>query len=196
MTSADHEHPDLESCLDAALKLLRQSQELNQALLREQQRVLRRIRRQVAGAVVTALIAVVSVAMATGSQQLASGGGGAVSQVGPDRAQLLAMLSDQERAKLEQFETRVQWLSAYMKSNPDFDAGAAVALFLSEVAQNMEAVPKMHSEMQVMNARMAAVPAIVAEMQAINAKMAVMTGAMDSTMGRAGRMFPWMPFSP
>jgi hypothetical protein len=28
------------------------------------------------------------------------------------------------------------------------------------------------------------------------AKMHVITASMDSTMGRAGRMMPWMPFSP
>jgi hypothetical protein len=80
-----------------------------------------------------------------------------------------------------------------MTHSPDYYAGAAVALFLSEVAEGMDAVPKMHREMQVMNSRMAAVPAMVVERQAINSKLAVMTGAIDATMGCAGRM---MPFSP
>ncbi len=95
-----------------------------------------------------------------------------------------------------EFEPEVQWLRAYMKSSPGFDPGAAVALFLPQVADNMEAVPRMRGEMRVMNARMTTVPAMVAEMQAINAKLAMITGAMDSTMGRAGRMSPWIPFAP
>ena len=44
-----------------------------------------------------------------------------------------------------------------------------------------------------MNTRMAALAAIVLEMQAINAKLAVIATAMDSTMGRTGRMLPsWL----
>ena len=179
--------------LSQALDLLRESQAMNQRLLADQSRLARSLRYQYAGILAVVFALLVSVAMATGAppDSAMAGAGGMA-----DREALLAMLGDQERQRMEEFESQVQWLSAYMKSSPDFDPGAAVALFLSQVAGNMDAVPKMHSEMQAMNARMAAVPAMVVEMQAINAKLAVMTGAMDSTMGRAGRMFPWMPFSP
>jgi hypothetical protein len=196
MPNTDHERAEAQSDLTQALDLLRQSQEMNRVLAHRTQRLQRRMRRQILGVLIIGLIAVVSVAMATSGQQFGKGASDVVSPASPDRERLLAMLSDEQRADIEHFEAKLQWLSAYMKSSSDFDAGAAVALFLSELAQDMTAVPKMHSEMQIMNTRMAAVPAIVAEMQAINAKMAVMTGAMDSTMGRAGRMFPWMPFSP
>jgi hypothetical protein len=47
-----------------------------------------------------------------------------------------------------------------------------------------------------MTGQMAAMPAIAAELAQIGAQMRVITAAMDSTMGRAGRMIPWMPFSP
>ena len=79
--------------------------------------------------------------------------------------------------------------------NVEHDPAAAVALFLSRMTTSVSAVPDMHREMQVMNTHMSAMPAIVAEMHAINAKLSVMTAAMDSTMGRTGRMAPWMPFS-
>jgi hypothetical protein len=112
------------------------------------------------------------------------------------RQDLLATLPADKRRQVEDFAGQVQWLSAFMHASPDFDAGAAVALFLSMMVRDIGAVPGMYQEMQVMNARMAAVPAMAAELQGINAKMSVITGAMDSTMGRAGRMMPWMPFSP
>ena len=112
------------------------------------------------------------------------------------REALLSALPADKRKQVEEFSGQVQWLSEFMRASPDFDAGAAVALFLSMMARDVGAVPGMYQEMQVMNARMAAVPAMAAELQGINAKMSVMTSAMDSTMGRAGRMLPWMPFSP
>jgi hypothetical protein len=193
MSPTNDNAPSKEAELVHAMDLLRQSRETVQVLAREQQR----LRRQVGLILVTALLAVVSVAMATISepqpvnvQSVPSAASAA------EREALLSMLSAGERARIDEFEKQVQWMSSYMKSSAEFDAGAAVALFLSRVADNMSSIPKMHQEMQVMNSRMAAVPAIVAEMQAINAKLTVMTGAMDSTMGRAGRMFPWMPFSP
>ena len=116
--------------------------------------------------------------------------------LGARREALLSALPADKRRQVEEFAGQVQWLSEFMRASPDFDAGAAVALFLSMMARDVGAVPGMYQEMQVMNARMAAVPAMAAELQGINAKMSVMTSAMDSTMGRAGRMMPWMPFSP
>jgi hypothetical protein len=112
------------------------------------------------------------------------------------REALLSALPADKRKQVEEFSGQVQWLTEFMRASPDFDAGAAVALFLSMMVRDISAVPGMYQEMQVMNARMAAVPAMAAELQGINAKMSVMTSAMDSTMGRAGRMMPWMPFSP
>ena len=97
---------------------------------------------------------------------------------------------------MQEFEESVTWLSQYMRSMDRFDPAAAVALFLSKMTTSVSAVPDMHHEMRVMNTHMSAMPAIVAEMRAINAKLSVMTAAMDSTMGRSGRMAPWMPFSP
>ena len=112
------------------------------------------------------------------------------------RQTLLAQLPADQRQEISDFAAKVQWLSEFMRASPEFDAGAAVALFLSMMVRDISSVPGMYQEMQVMNARMAAVPAMAAELQGINAKMSVMTSAMDSTMGRAGRMMPWMPFSP
>lgn len=96
-----------------------------------------------------------------------------------------------QRARIEEFEQQVVWLSQYMRSSSEFDAGAAIALFLANMSRSMDSVPKMHAEMQVMNAKMNALPVLANEVASINAKMAVMAANMDSTMGRAGRMMPW-----
>ncbi|MCU0972094.1 MAG: hypothetical protein MUF57_10025 [Gammaproteobacteria bacterium] len=107
------------------------------------------------------------------------------------REQLLAALPAGDRARIQDFEQKVAWVSQYMRSSPQFDAGAAIALFLGDMAKAMEAVPQMHAEMQVMNARMNALPFMANEVAGMNAKMGVMAADMDSTMGRAGRMMPW-----
>jgi hypothetical protein len=192
MSRNDAPPPATEREFGLALRILDRLQQRQDALAAENRRLARRMRLHVAAVIVVCSVLVVSVAVATTAQQQAAPAAAATAE----RDALLAMLSEEERKNLADFEARIHWLSSYMKHNPDFNAGAAVALFLSEVADGMAAVPKMHREMQVMNTRMAAVPAMVVEMQAINSKLAVMTGAMDSTMGRAGRMMPWMPFSP
>jgi hypothetical protein len=110
---------------------------------------------------------------------------------GPTREQLAAALPPGDRARLEEFEQKVAWLSQYMRASPQFDAGAVIALFLSEMAKAMESVPRMHAEMQAMNAKMNAMPVLANELAGMNAKMGVVAANMDSTMGRAGRMMPW-----
>jgi hypothetical protein len=109
----------------------------------------------------------------------------------PTREQLMAMLPADERARLEEFEQKAAWVSQYTRASPQFDAGAAIALFLGNMAKAMESVPKMHAEMQVMNGKMNALPFLANEVAGMNAKMGVMAADMDSTMGRAGRMMPW-----
>ena len=124
------------------------------------------------------------------------GSGAAKSQIpsaaqAPTREQLMAMLPAEERARLQDFEQKVSWVSQYTRSSPQFDAGAAIALLLSDMVKSMDAVPRMHAEMQVMNGKMNALPFLANEVAGMNAKMGVMTADMDSTLGRAGRMMPW-----
>jgi hypothetical protein len=107
------------------------------------------------------------------------------------RDQLVAMLSAEDRARLLEFEQKVSWVSQYTRSSPQFDAGAAIALLLSDMVKSMDAVPRMHAEMQAMNVKMNALPFLANEVAGMNAKMGVMTADMDSTLGRAGRMMPW-----
>lgn len=112
------------------------------------------------------------------------------------RAELIAMLPAEKQRELESFEREVVWLSAYMHTWEQGQAGAVVALMLFKMAQSMSTMPSMEQQMRTMSGQMGALPAIVAELAQINAKMSVITASMDSTMGRAGRMMPWMPFAP
>ena len=128
------------------------------------------------------------------SQQLSS-------SMGPDeraarRAQLLALLPADKQHQLESFEREVAWVTGYMQTWDQGQAGAVVAMMLFKMAQSMNTMPSMEQQMRTMSGQMGALPAIVAELAQINAKMHVITATMDSTMGRAGRMMPWMPFSP
>ena len=121
-------------------------------------------------------------------------------QIEAKQAQLKAQLSEEQRRELEEFEIRVRWLSQYMQTWDENQAGAVVALMLHRVAENMDSVPKMHEEMIAMNSLMRSLPVMTTEMQRMSANIAVMTANMgvmtrdmDSTMGRMGRMMPWMP---
>ena len=111
-------------------------------------------------------------------------------------AELLSMLPADKQRELVAFEREVDWLTRYMQTWDEGKAGAVVAIMLFRMAQSMDTMPSMEQQMRTMSTQMSALPAIVAELNQINAKMHVITTTMDSTMGRAGRMMPWMPFSP
>ena len=112
------------------------------------------------------------------------------------RAELLAMLPADKQHQLESFEREVAWVTRYMQTWDQGQAGAVIAMMLFKMGQSMSTMPSMDQQMRTMSGQMGSLPAIVAELAQINAKMAVITASMDSTMGRAGRMMPWMPFSP
>ena len=112
------------------------------------------------------------------------------------RAELIAMLPADKQRELATFEQEVDWVNGYMQTWDQGKAGAMVAMMLFRMAHSMDTMPSMEQQMRTMSGQMGALPAIVAELNQINAKMHVITAAMDSTMGRTGRMMPWMPFSP
>ena len=114
------------------------------------------------------------------------------------RKALIAQLPEGKRQEIEEFQQRVEWVSQYMQTWDEGQAGAVVALMLSRIGDNMDAVPKMHQEMKTMNSLMKSMPIVAVEMQRMNANisvitanMGVMTHNMDSTMGRMGRWAPW-----
>jgi hypothetical protein len=114
------------------------------------------------------------------------------------RKALIAQLPEEKQQKMEEFQQQVDWINQYMQTWDEEQAGAVVALMLSRIGDNMNAVPKMHQEMKTMNSLMKSMPIVAIEMQRMNtnmslitAHMGVMTHNMDSTMGRMGRWMPW-----
>jgi hypothetical protein len=114
------------------------------------------------------------------------------------RSALKQSLPAEAQDELAQFEQQVEWISQYMQTWDERQAGAVVALMLSRIGQNMNAMPQIHHEMQTMTSLMQGMPVVAAEMQRMSANIAVMTanvGIMsrniDSTMGRMGRAMPW-----
>ncbi len=112
------------------------------------------------------------------------------------RRELIAMLPEEQRRELEKFTQQAEWLDQYMHTWEPEQAGAMVALMLFRMTKTMDTLPEMERNMRIMSGQMASLPAIVGELNQINAKMSVITTNLDSTMGRAGRMMPWMPFAP
>ncbi len=112
------------------------------------------------------------------------------------RRELMAMLPEEQRQELEKFAQQAEWLDQYMHTWEPDQAGALVALMLFRMTKTMDTLPEMERNMRIMSGQMAALPAIVGELNLINTKMSVITTNLDSTMGRAGRMMPWMPFAP
>jgi prefoldin subunit 5 len=55
----------------------------------------------------------------------------------------------------------------------------------------MQALPVLTTEVQAMNAKMGALPMMANDVQGMHAQISIMAAGMDSTMGRAGRMFPF-----
>ena len=117
------------------------------------------------------------------------------------RAVLVEQLPEEKKQRLKIFEQEVTWINQYLKTWDEGMEGAVVALMLSNMAQSMEAVPKMYEQMEVMSSLMNAMPVVATEMQHMNANisvitanMGVMTHNMDSTMGRMGRSMPWVPW--
>ncbi|NJO16662.1 MAG: hypothetical protein HC877_13230 [Thioploca sp.] len=69
--------------------------------------------------------------------------------------------------------------------------GIASLNILGEIQQALRAVPKMDTSMKYMNANM---EDMNTHMYYMMKNMGVMTHDMDSTLGRAGRNMPWMPW--
>jgi len=88
-----------------------------------------------------------------------------------------------------------------------FDPTHAVAVILYDMKEMLEAVPRMAedtrtmsadmhqmmTDMHQMNQKISAVPVMATEMQSMNVKIGILAHGVDSTLGRTGRMMPWMP---
>lgn len=135
------------------------------------------------------------------------------------RQQLIEGLTPEQRVHVERFEQQHKWIADYIQANPEFNAGAAIAVFLSDMTNSVRVMPDMlteiremkrevkvmSAEVQTMDDQMKSIPVISAELQTMNQMMQVLTNDVhgmhlqmyqmsediDSTMGEAGRMMPW-----
>ena len=57
--------------------------------------------------------------------------------------------------------------------------------------EKMQSLPVLTTEVQAMNVKMGALPMLATDVQGMHAQISIMAAGMDSTMGRAGRMFPF-----
>lgn len=103
----------------------------------------------------------------------------------------------QEKAKFDHMIANVR---ADLNKAEKFDPLHSVAILLKDMRDMLEAVPRMADNMDTMNTamtemnhKMGAMPAMAVDMHQMNGKMGVMSYGVDSTMGRMGRMMPWMP---
>jgi hypothetical protein len=103
-------------------------------------------------------------------------------------------LTPQEQAKLAEFRQRLAKARTVLAGMSQEDAGAAMALFLADVADSLTFMPRIHAEMQVMNHRMSAMPVMAMEMHELSGKIGLMTAGIDSSMGRMGRWMSWWPW--
>ena len=102
-----------------------------------------------------------------------------------ERQRLMASLPPDRRAQIELFEQQQKWVSDYLAANPDFNTGAAVALFLSQMSQSVQVMPElyaevrsmteevrsMNNEMHTMNDKMSALPVLAADIQMMRTQM-------------------------
>jgi hypothetical protein len=122
-----------------------------------------------------------------------------------ERQRLLAMLPQDRQTRIVSFEQHMDWVRQYLDASADFDAGAAVTYFLADMGNSVSVMPAMYAEVrsmseemrridgqiQAMNAKMGALPMMATDVQGMHAQISIMAAGMDSTMGRAGRMFPF-----
>ena len=101
------------------------------------------------------------------------------------RQRLMQALSPEKRAQIEAFEKDRQWISDYIAATRNFDPGATIALFLSNMADSVAVMPDlytelrsitkevrvMNSEMHTMNNKMSSIPVLATEVQGMHAQM-------------------------
>lgn len=97
------------------------------------------------------------------------------------------------RAGLDDLHNVIEREREKMARSNELDPAHAIAIFLYDVKEAMAVMPDIASDMKEMNAKMGAVPVMAAEMQQMKVQMGIMSRSVNSTMGRMGSMFPWMP---
>lgn len=102
-----------------------------------------------------------------------------------ERKRLKQLLPADMHAQIEEFEAEVKWVHDYLQVFDDFDAGAAMTLFLGQMSSSVEVMPAMYAEVRsmkqemqslndqilTMNQKMDALPVLAHDVQGMNGKM-------------------------
>lgn len=102
-----------------------------------------------------------------------------------ERIRLKELLPPESRAQIEEFEAQVKWVYDYLEVFTDFDAGAAMTLFLGQISSSVKVMPAMYAEVRSikqemqsindqilsMNEKMDALPVLANDVQGMNGKM-------------------------
>lgn len=105
-----------------------------------------------------------------------------------ERQRLIQVLSPEKRARIEAFEKERRWISNYIAATENFNPGATIALFLSNMSESVKVMPGlynelrvmteevriMNNEMRTMNEKMSYIPVLATEVQGMNTKMAAL----------------------
>lgn len=100
-------------------------------------------------------------------------------------------ISPEEAKEEAQFAELMKRARRSMIQSGRIDSGLASAVALQEIREDLASVPQMAADMRQINAKLSAVPMMSTQLEDITLRLNVMTGTMDSTMGRAGRMMNW-----
>jgi hypothetical protein len=102
-----------------------------------------------------------------------------------ERQRLMQALSPEKRARVEAFEKDQQWISDYIAATENFNPGATIALFLSNMSKSVEVMPDLYAElrsmteevrimnreMRTMNDKMSSIPVLATEVQGMHTQM-------------------------
>ena len=102
-----------------------------------------------------------------------------------ERQRLIELLPPENRKELEEFEQKQQWIADYIASSEDFNPGATIALFLSDMATSVKVMPELHTEvramtdqvrdmnneMRTMNEKMSSIPILATEVSGMHEQM-------------------------
>lgn len=102
-----------------------------------------------------------------------------------ERQRLMDALSPDELARIEAFEKDQKWISDYIAASDNFDPGATIALFLSSMAQSVETMPALYTEVRSMTE---AVHFMSNEMRVINEKLSSVPALAQDVHGMHNQM--------
>jgi hypothetical protein len=110
-------------------------------------------------------------------------------------------LTAEDQEIVDELDRRLSRVKRILGQSREFDTEAATVLFLHQVAEALEYMPRIHAEMRAMNNEMqrmnymmTALPVLAWDLHQVNQKVGLMAWDIHRTMGRMGGMMSFMPF--